>query len=194
MPHKFSPHSIERLLRPDRLGDTTPDVFLKGIGLKPGMSVADVGSGPGFFTLPAASIVGPSGIVYAIDTQPEMLVELRKTEKVARQVNAARIIKILSGEHSIPLRHDCVDLALVVYILHEATTKRGFLSETARILRPGGRLCLIDWDKIKEDRGPPVWDRIEREEAAELVRASGLTDVTISSFMNSNYRIDAIKK
>ncbi len=187
MAHKFNPEHIERLLRPDRLGDTTPEALLRSLGLKEGNTFADVGCGPGFFTLPAAGVVGPAGVVYAIDTQQEMLESLKKRNP------PANVVPIKSGDHSIPLEGSCADVALVAFALHEADDKTLFIGEVKRILVKGGTLAVLDWKKQVEEHGPPVEDRLTEAEAGALLEKAGFTSIETASLNGSHYRISAVK-
>lgn len=187
MPHKFNPEGMERLLRPDRLGAVEPEEFLRSEGLKQGMTFADVGCGPGFFSAPAARVVGKNGVVYAIDTQDEMLRELK------RRFGAENIKAIKSSENSIPLEDDVSDFVLLAYVLHEAESKDVFLKEARRILKPGAILLLLDWEKRVEENGPPFEDRLSREEASRLLKKAGFSIETVSSFGESHYKFSARK-
>src|SRR3989338_4846375 len=111
MAHKFDPQHIDRLLNADRFKEINPRELLASTGLKAGYVFADVGCGPGFFTLPAAEIVGTKGSVHAIDTQQEMLDALKKRNPPA----CVHIVK--SGEQSIPLKDKEADMALLAYVL-----------------------------------------------------------------------------
>ncbi|MBI5599489.1 MAG: class I SAM-dependent methyltransferase [Deltaproteobacteria bacterium] len=188
MPHKFSPRNIERLLRNDRLGGITAQGLLEEAGLKKGMVFADIGCGPGFFVLPASRIVGESGIVYAVDTQEEMLAELKK------RAFSPNIVPVKSGENTIPVDDGKVDFALLAYVLHEAESKPLFLGEVKRILKDGGKVLVLDWEKKEEDHGPPFEERVPRLEAVGLVKDGGFDISGISSFNPSHYRIEALKK
>ena len=77
MPHRFDARQRFRLLSEERQAALQPESLLRSLGLKEGMTLADIGCGPGFFTLPAAQIVGPSGSVFAADIEGEMLSTVR---------------------------------------------------------------------------------------------------------------------
>ena len=187
MAHKFSPQKIERLLAEDRLGGTTPAELLKENGLGEGMVFADIGCGPGFFDGPAAEVVGPAGVVYAVDTQQEMLDELEK------RVDSPNIIPVRSEENHIPIDDRCVDFVLLAYVLHEAESKPVFLKEVRRIMKDGGGLLLIDWEKKVEDKGPPLEERVSCEEAAGLLEGAGFVMEKVSSLNPSHYILKAKK-
>ncbi|MFQ5737171.1 MAG: class I SAM-dependent methyltransferase [Thermodesulfobacteriota bacterium] len=185
--HKFNPEHIGRLLRADRLGDSTPEQMLRSLGLKEGDTFADVGCGPGFFTIPAALITGPAGTVYAIDTQQEML------DSLLERKPPANVVPVRSGEHSIPVPGSSADMALAAYVLHEAQDKRLFLEEVRRIIRKGGTIAVIDWKKQVEEHGPPVEDRVTEGAASGLVKEAGFTGVKTSSLNDSHYLVTAVK-
>ncbi|HAO93981.1 MAG: hypothetical protein A2X99_01625 [Deltaproteobacteria bacterium GWB2_55_19] len=185
--HKYSPEKIERLLRPARVREIKPFAVLKDAGLKKGDSIADAGSGPGFFSVPASRIVGKDGIVYAIDTQKEMLEGLKKLSP------PPNIIPILSGENSIPLEGSTVDFALSAYVLHETDNKARFLKEIKRIMKPGARLLVIDWKKKKEGHGPPCEERLSIKTVEGLLRKAGFVSLKASALNDSHYRVKGLK-
>lgn len=186
--HKFDVTHIEKLLRQERVDSIRPERVLTEAGLAEGNVFADVGCGPGFFTLPASVIVGPTGRVYAIDTQPEMLEALKK-----RGVSA-NVTPVKSGEENIPVDDKTADLALAAYVLHEAANTAGFLKEIFRLLKSGGRLVIIDWKKQQEEHGPPMAERITEAEAAAFIKAAGFVKIVTSSLNASHYMITAARE
>lgn len=166
--HKFDPTHRAHLDAPDRRGYLDPERILGAFAVGPGLHLADVGAGTGFFALPAARLVGPAGRVYAIDQAEAMLEELR-----ARAPAASGILEVVpSTEDRIPLPDGSVDVAFLACVLHELDGP-GTLRECARILRPGGRLAVVDWMKKAQDIGPPREHRLSEVEAAEVLREAG---------------------
>lgn len=185
---KFKHANIDRLLREERVREIDPEGLLMRSGLGTGDVVADIGCGPGFFATPAAGIVGYSGLVYALDTQPEMIESLKETNP------PANVIPMVSGEHSFPIDDASVDFVILAYVLHEADDISRFLDEVARISRPGARLLLVDWERQVEERGPPVEERISREQGAALLEAAGYTVIDTGSVTISHYRVTAVRE
>ena len=183
--HKFDPARIELLLSPDREKDMAPEALLRGEGLKAGDSFADIGCGPGFFSIPASRIVGGSGHVYAIDAQEEMLEILKK------RTPPGNCSLMRSGENSIPLDDGSADFALLAYVLHESENKTLFLKEVKRVIRGGGKLLILDWKKKREEEGPPVWERLPLKTVRELLRGAGFIGIKSSSLNPSHYKIVA---
>lgn len=188
MTHKFEPRHIDKLLREDRLGNVSPEALLKDAGLKEGDAFADIGCGPGYFTLPASAAVGPSGKVYAVDTQEEMLAHLKKRNP------PPNVIPVKSGENSIPLDDATVDFAFIAYVLHETEKKDLFLKEIKRIMRDSAVVLIIDWKKKKEEHGPPKEERLTQGAVVNLLKGAGFVSIKASSLNRSHYRITALKK
>ena len=186
--HKFNPEHIDRLLSAERLMEQHPEGLLRHEGLAPGDSFADVGCGPGFFTIPAAGIVGEKGKVYAIDTSEEMLFELDKRDP------PPNVVLVKSAESEIPLDDAVADMALLSYVLHEAEDAVLFLKEVGRILTDGAILLILDWKKRVEDKGPPVQDRLTEESVMKMLEEAGFVDSEASSFTESHYKISSVVK
>lgn len=117
-----------------------PDVILRGL-VQPGQTVADIGCGPGFFSIPMARMVGPGGRVICIDLQCRMLDMVAR--KARRLGFSDRIVLHECGQASIDWSQP-VDFALTFAIAHEVPDQVRFLREVASILRPGAKLLLAE--------------------------------------------------
>jgi ubiquinone/menaquinone biosynthesis C-methylase UbiE len=106
-----------------------------------GDTVVDLGCGPGFFTLPLAELVGPEGRVVAVDVQEGML-EIVRTRAEAAGLSS-RIQSLLVTPDG-PVPAGPADLALAFWVLHEAPDQRKFLQGAHDLLKPGGRLLLVE--------------------------------------------------
>lgn len=172
--HKLNPEHAARLLDPERRTWLNPEEILTALGVRPGMRLADVGAGPGFFSVPAAEMVGASGRVYALDVQPEVLAML---EERAKAMGLASLEALVSTEDRLPLPDAAVDAALLVNVLHEARDRSALLREVARVIRPGGTVGIVEWRKEAGTKGPPVADRLSASEIEAALRAAGFADV-----------------
>jgi ubiquinone/menaquinone biosynthesis C-methylase UbiE len=106
-----------------------------------GQTVLDLGCGPGTFSIDMAKMVGESGKVIAVDVQEEMLQIVRK--KAARQGLESRIATHKSGPDRIGLSEK-VDFALAFYMVHEVTDAEAFLKDIASVLKPKGKLLIVE--------------------------------------------------
>lgn len=187
MAHKFNPEHIARLLSDERKKAIDPERVLRDAGLKEGNFFADIGSGPGFFTIPASKIIGMTGVAFAIDTQEEMLLDLRERNP------PDNVVLLLSEEDNIPLGDSETDFALLAYMLHETVNRDVFLKEVKRVVRPGGTVLVIDWKKQKEEHGPPEEERLTETEVAGLLAKAGFSVESITALNPSHYRVLAKK-
>ncbi len=185
MGHKFDPHKIDLLLGEERRKETDPREFLQSNGLKKGMTMIDIGCGPGFFTIPAAEIVGPEGKVYAVDVQEEMLDELKKRNP------PSNVIILKSDESSLPVEDGICHMAFMAFVLHEVEDKISFLREIKRVLKPDGKFLLLEWHKKIEDKGPPYEERIDQTAAEDLIKKAGFIIEEEADIGSSFYSIKA---
>jgi ubiquinone/menaquinone biosynthesis C-methylase UbiE len=170
---KFDPRKIDRLLAPERYARLHPDELLRDLGLASGDTFADIGSGPGFFTVPAAEIVGPTGKVYAVEVQPPMIAALMM--RVA-DLGLHQIEIVKAEETEAPLPHQRIDLALFAFVLHEMPARAMYLQRLRAALRPGnGRIAILEWEKRPTEGGPPLANRIAHDELADDLRCAGYT-------------------
>jgi ubiquinone/menaquinone biosynthesis C-methylase UbiE len=128
------------LSTPLRRAVQDPRRILRGL-VAEGDTVVDLGCGPGFFTLPMASMAGESGTVIAVDLQQEMLERLRL--RAERAGLSARIRLHRCRADGLDL--DCqADFALAFYMLHEVPSSEAFLEQVHDALRPEGRFLLVE--------------------------------------------------
>lgn len=147
------------------------------------MVFADIGCGPGFFVFPASEVVGKDGKVYAIDTQQEMLDELKKRNP------SKNVVILRSEETQLPVDSSTVDMILMAFVLHGVHHPVDFLREAKRILKPSGRLIVIDWEKKVEEKGPPFEERLPKEKAKEVFQQAGFEEIDTTSLNPSHYEI-----
>jgi ubiquinone/menaquinone biosynthesis C-methylase UbiE len=163
-PHRFQASARRLLDDEDRRRRQPPEEVLDRMGTWPGDIWVDMGCGVGYFTRPLAD---RATRVIALDAQKEMIATLvsRATE---RQLE--RVCPVLADIPPLPLRDASVDGALMVNVLHEVEDKHLLVEEIHRVLRPRGRVSLVDFHKRPDSHGPPVEERVSPGEAAALFR------------------------
>lgn len=176
---KFPPEMADVLLAEERRAHLDPARALGEFGLKPGARFADLGCGPGFFTIPAAKIVGPRGRVHAADVQAEMLARVREAAAANHLANVETYLvreELRDGgwRYDFGIAPASVDLALVAFVLHETEDPADFLRSAATLLKRSGRIALLQWQKRDTYAGPAVQARMTPDESLRAVRAAGL--------------------
>jgi ubiquinone/menaquinone biosynthesis C-methylase UbiE len=169
--HRFNPKDLGKLDDPKRLEWLPPLEVARLLGLTPGVRVADVGAGSGFFAIPFAGITAPATL-HAVDVQPEMLEILRsKLRQPGRPAN----IELVEGfSEASTLAAASFDLAFLANVWHEIGDRPAALQESARILAKGGRIAILDWRAdVDQPPGPPLDHRVPRGEVSALLAASG---------------------
>jgi ubiquinone/menaquinone biosynthesis C-methylase UbiE len=171
MARKFDPRLKDQLLTEERHALLQPEELLRSLGLRRGDTLADIGCGPGFFTVPAAKIVGDGGRVLAADIQGEMLSAV-KARVSAQGLTNVRVLK--TSDVEVPLPAACADLALLAFTLSEIDQRARFLHRVRRVLKPEGTLAVLEWEKQDEPEGPPLNERISAEDVIKDAEAAGL--------------------
>jgi ubiquinone/menaquinone biosynthesis C-methylase UbiE len=125
---------------------------LEAAGLKPGQKVIEVGCGPGFFTIPAAKMVGEKGLIYAIDVNQRAI---KRVEEKIRKFGVDNIKPILGNAADSGLQDSSIDLAFIFGLRYIAGGLSDLVSEMHRILKAGGILSFEKTmgsdDKLVED-------------------------------------------
>ncbi len=168
--HRFPAERRHVLKDEERRRWLPPEPILAAARIASGETVIDVGAGTGFWTAPLAELVGPSGRIVATDVEPVMVDELR----ALIQHQGTRHVEIIqSAELSIPLPDGIADAAVLGFVLHEPSDPPAFLHEITRLLKPAGRVLVVDWHKRSTGQGPPLEHRLSEEEAREMLKSAG---------------------
>lgn len=144
---------------------------LAAINLHEGDVIADIGAGTGYFALPMAEAVGPTGEVWAIDVQPEMLAILasKLRDSVVKNVECVQGEATTTG-----LAPSSFNLVLMANLWHELDQIPKVLAEVRRILRPRGRVAVLDWRPlVDQPPGPPLEQRISSMSVVEDLAIAG---------------------
>ncbi|MBY0495915.1 MAG: methyltransferase domain-containing protein [Cyanobacteria bacterium] len=150
------------LERPEREDEEAPSKALDALELKPGMVVADIGAGSGYYSSRIAKRVGPAGKVYATDIQPGMIEIL---DRRIRNEGLTNITTVLGGMDDPRLPPGAIDLAIMVDVYHELQQPQLFLQRLKAAFKPNGRLVLLEFRK--EDPKVPILE-VHKMSVAEV--------------------------
>ena len=176
MVHHIDHHvdCVKFLMSEERKHQHNPETILKEAEVKKGMTIADLGSGPGFFTITMAQITGEEGLVYAVDSNQTMLNGLK--ENIAKSEVNPNIVKMVNSDvcHT-GIPKESVDLVLFANVLHEVEDKKAFLQEVRRISKPTAYIVDVDWKKVQTEHGPPFKERLSEDEAKSVLAENGFS-------------------
>jgi ubiquinone/menaquinone biosynthesis C-methylase UbiE len=159
------------LERSEREDEEAPDLALRVLAIPKGATVADIGAGTGFVTVRLAARVGPTGMVYANDVQPQMLSILQRRLSAAHISNVT-LVQGAIDDPKLPL--SALDYELLVDVYHEFSQPQAMLRHLRESLKPNGRLVLLEYRK--EDPTIPIKyeHKMSVAEAKLEVEAEGL--------------------
>lgn len=130
------------LERESRAREERPELLLRELALAPGMTVADIGAGTGYYTWQLAKQVGPGGRVYAVDVQPEMI---RMLDSQMAKRGVRNVVSVLGSETTVKLPAASVDLAIMVDVYHELAYPAEVLDSIVDALKRGGRVVFVEY-------------------------------------------------
>ena len=154
---------LEQLDSTERNHDQKPSQVIDALKVKPGMAVADLGSGSGYFTRRFIEAVTETGMVYAIDIEPEMLAYTK--ESVIHMHTAYTAEFILARPDSPKLPFESIDLLFVCNTIHHLEERSNYFRNLRSSLKPGARIAIIDFypDERSGDLGFPKHHLVSRE-------------------------------
>jgi arsenite methyltransferase len=172
----------QTLENPDRVAALQIARVVAVLSVTPGMRVADLGAGTGLFTLPLAKAVGPTGKVYGIDVDAGLLAIV--SEK-ATAAGATNIQTIVAGDTD-PKLPEPVDLLFICDTMHHLPNQAEYVKQFGRLLRPGGRVAIIDFSEGKWPSGHESF-RITPAQVDGWMHAAGFKRSAVHTFLATNF-------
>jgi ubiquinone/menaquinone biosynthesis C-methylase UbiE len=171
----FPPQDLGLLSAPDRDDWNKPDLIMDALGIADGAVVADLGAGGGWFTIRLARRVGPNGLVYAQDIQPQMIeATLRRVQQ-----EALTNVRTVLGTPTDPRLPGGLDAVLIVDAYREMDepsrpqVMQDLLRRIDRALKPQGRIGIVDFLPGDGGPGPAAEDRVKPDTIIATLGAAG---------------------
>ncbi len=169
---KFDHRKLEKLNNPERLRDIPPDFIWSRLNMNRADGVVEIGAGTAFFSIAFLPYAKPSR-VYACDVS-EVMIDWMKRHVVSQY---PVIVPVETGEDSLPLDDGVADLVFMINLHHELKSPVRTLGEAYRVLKPGGKIFIVDWKKIPMGEGPPFSIRCLPGEVVDALRDSKFENV-----------------
>ncbi len=154
-----------------------PQTNLQKLNLSSGMTVIDFGSGIGAYSLAAASLVLPDGKVYAVEIQKDLLETLKKEAREKSLPNVDVIWGDIEQNGGVSLPDGVADVVIISNVLFQAKSMYTLALEAKRLLKPGGRVMIIDWSESFGGLGPAPIDVVPVEEIKKTFSSVGFAFV-----------------
>ncbi|MGH9198977.1 MAG: class I SAM-dependent methyltransferase [Acidimicrobiia bacterium] len=190
--HKDSKSYIALLEDPARDTYQKPHDVLKALDLKPGEVIADIGAGSGYFAFRLAHHVGPTGRVYAVDINPDMVLHMNRR---IRDTETRNLVTVLAAPDDPLLPDASIDRFFICDTWHHIEDQAKYLALIKRMLKPGGQVVIIDFHKKELPVGPPTEMKIARDDLVRQVESSGFALAREHTFLPYQYfLVFSIKK
>ena len=152
-----------------------PIANLEKLNLTPGMTVVDFGAGSGAYTIPSARLVAPDGVVYAVEIQKDLLENIKKSAVDARlQDNVKLIWGDVEQQGGVGLADGLADVIIISNVLFQTKSMYTLALEAKRILKPEGKIMVIEWSGSFGNLGPTPADVVPAEEVKKTFGSVGL--------------------
>lgn len=181
---KFDPKKLKKLNNPQRLIDIPPDFIWEKLNIEqPNVSV-EIGAGTAFFSVAFLQKTVTSTI-YACDLS-EAMIEWMNENISPTYPN---IVPVKTEEHTVPLGDGIADLVFMINLHHELENPSLNIQEANRILRPNGKIFIVDWKKADMVEGPPAKIRCLPEEIQEQLHHGGFKQVDIYHELQKHFLV-----
>lgn len=152
---------------------SNPDDNVRELGLNPGEKVAVFGSGSGGHTLAAARSLGGSGAIYGIDARGSMVERLKKEVSERHHLNVRVIHGDVDRLGGTSIGTMSTDVVIIPDTLFAYRDRETILKEADRIMKPGGRLLIVEWSASYAGAGPAPKDVCREEDALAFAKDAG---------------------
>lgn len=149
--------------------------ILKEVGIKKGAYIGDLGCGTGYFTFPAAKMVGPTGRVFSIDVQKHIMKNIQSRAQLEGTDNVIPVwtdLEIVGAAKRV--ENESLDFAFLVNIFFQTKKDKEVMKEAMRMTKTGGKIIVVDWKKKVTPFGPVLENRLEPKDIEAIAEELGL--------------------
>lgn len=171
-----------------------PELVFAELKLKEGNSFLDMGCGPGDYSIQASRLVKDTGVVYALDRWQDVIDDLKEKANSEGLKNIRGMISDITGP--LPIEKGCIDVYFISTVLHSLDLAKDgdmIFGEIHRVLKPDGRLAIIECKKEEMSFGPPLHMRLSPEGLVNSITNYGFEKISLVD-LGCNYMIQFGKK
>ncbi len=161
-----------------------PEAVIQALDILPDMRIADLGAGTGYFTAHLARAVGANGSVFAVETEPNLVIYLRER---AERERTANVVPVLASADNPRLPYHALDLVLIVDTFHHLDDRGEYFRRLTDVLAPAGRIAIIDFRAGDLPVGPPPEHKIARDQVVAELRSAGYVLVAEPNLLPYQY-------
>lgn len=182
---------IAMLENPQRDQEQKPDEVIAALNLKNGESLADIGAGSGYFSFRFAQKVGANGRIYAVDINPDMILHMNRR---IRAMELKNVITVLSAPDDPLLLNSSVNRFFICNTWHHVQNRPQYLALMEKILKPGGQIVVVDYQKKALPVGPPTEMKMAREDVIQEMESNGFKLSREHTFLPYQYFLVFVPK
>jgi SAM-dependent methyltransferase len=182
--HQDSKAYIAMLEDPKRDAYQKPHEVITALELKEGEVIADIGAGSGYFSFRFSHHVGEGGRVYAVDINPDMILHMNRR---TRDLKLKNVVTLLSAPDDPLLPDSSIDRFFICDTWHHIERQAQYLSLIKRMLKPGGQVIMVDFQKKDLPVGPPLAMKIAREDLVRQMEENGFRLAREHTFLPYQY-------
>ncbi len=181
---KFDPKKLQKLNNPERLVDIPPDYIWDKLKLEKPDVLVEIGAGTAFFSV-AFLQKSPGAKIYACDVSDIMIDWMM--DNIAP--NNPDIIPVKTAEYTVPLESGAADLLFMINLHHELDHPSLTVKEANRLLKPDGKIFVVDWKKEEMAEGPPAKIRCLPEQVKEQLLDCGFEHIEIYNDLRKHFLV-----
>ncbi len=186
---KFDIKKLEKLNDPGRADTIKPDAMWRALAIDSPRSMVEIGAGTGFFATHFARMA-PGAVIHAADIEPRMIAWM---EEHLPEVAEGSIRPLLAEEVHVPLKDGMADVVYMINLHHELADAIASYREAFRLLRPGGRLLVVDWADRETPRGPSLAIRVSQSDLFTILSEADFIDVEAHEGLPWHHLVTAAK-
>ena len=168
---KFDPKKLAKLNNSERFKILNPDIIWNALNLQSPQTLVDIGAGTGFFATAFLEKLD-SGTIYACDASEVMI------EWMQNNINNKNIIPLKCSEEAVDLADGIADLVYMINVHHELLMPEKMILESYRLLKPKGKIAIIDWKNEEMGQGPPFGIRVSENTIIKQLDKTGFKNIT----------------